>query len=1066
MPTSRNSTTTQDSLFRSGLLRGGCHRLVGANQFANVSDANPLRAERPTRKGWPPLRSLLFAICGLFALCSRAADVVNQPAGFDQIELHPEFRIERVAAEPVVMDPVDLQFDLQGRAFVVEMGGYPFASEIEAEFPGKVALIEDTNNDGVYDKRTVFADRLQYANAILPYRDGILVASPPDLLLLKDTDGDNRADVREVLISGFAVGNSQHNFNGLILGLDNWVYAGNGGNSGEIFWPDRPDVKFPLLHRDMKFDLVNKRIEFIGRTTTGFAVALDDWGRVFTTHNLRHINHLVFPNRYLDPHPQLVPKPNPDISDHKTGHLDRAYPIGKQEARLNHPEQSGYFSCSCGITFYGGGAFGEEFNGNLFVADSVMNLVHRDVVRPDGPSFLAARGRPKTEFLASADRHSRPVNMRVGPDGALYVVDMYRVVIEHPEWIPDEIEKDMDLYAGTNQGRIYRVTPRKGLPRTEPQFDRDDPESVVGYLGHANKWWRDMAQHLLVWWNDARSMPLLDSLAFQSSNPKARVHALWTLRGLRPNSVDDGIGALKPEHVRAALADPHPGVRENALALSEPLLSGSPELLNQVLTLGADPDARVRMQVALSLGTVDWAEEEAVRGKFIATLLQILRRDSAYEWSRFAVVSCAAQAPLPVLWAFLDELNRSPGRTAEDQEGVVGVLRELSELVGAQGATAELRELLAGLSRRSRLDEAHAMALLTGVNSGLGRGNFRALAASDREAVEGSLRRLETRDSVGLLTQVWGIRERLALPVGSEQRRVLMQAHAIVSDREVDAGRRLSYLRLLGFASFDQRRDLLFALLDFREPKSLQLGAIDQLARQRDPSVADQLIDQWRTLSREVRSRASDYLIYRSWNHDLLLTALEEDRLKMGQLNLDLERRRRLLRSNDPSIRARAEALFTDAGIVTRGEVLRNLLPATSLVGDPEKGRVHYENLCLTCHTMGDTGFAVGPDLTEISRKGAETLLSDMFDPNAAVNAEYLNYTIEDTEDEVYSGIIINETEAMVGLRAAGGVEYSIARDRILDMSSSGLSLMPEGLEFGLSHQDVADLLAYLQEPK
>jgi putative membrane-bound dehydrogenase-like protein len=1014
--------------------------------------------------------NLLFvaALAG-FAPVSFAGEGVplrNVPAGVGGIEVHPVFEVRRVAMEPVVQDPVDLQFDERGRAFVIEMGGYPFASEIEAEYPGKLVLIEDSDADGVYDRRVVFADRFRYANSILPYRGGWLVASPPDLLFVQDTDGDNRADVRRPLLSGFAVGNSQHNFNGLIHGLDNWVYAGNGGNSGELFWPDRPGEKFPLLHRDMKFDLEGRQIEFFGRTTTGFAVAMDDWGHIFTTHNLRHVNHLVFPNRYLDRHPQLSPRGNPDISDHKTGHLDRAYPIGKQAARLNHPEQSGYFSCSCGITCYTGGAFPAEFDNNLFVADSVMNLIHRDVPRPDGPGFLAGRAREKVEFLASEDRDSRPVNLRVGPDGALYMVDMYRPVIEHPEWIPDELEKGMDLYAGTNQGRIYRVTPKGGLPRRKPDFRRDNLAGVIGHLGDANKWWRDTAQRLLVWWNDPRSVPMLRELARETDDPSARLHALWTLRGLKPaDRPQDPAGCLTEDLILQALDDAHPGLRENALILAEPGLADSPRRLEVGLAMANDPVARVRMQAALSLGSLDWAGNETLEARVLEALRTVLRRDGGHEWSRFAVLSCAAQAPMAMLEVVLGDADLMHSKTG-DPAARRAFVTELSELIGARRRESELVAFVARLPEMARRGGDEVVALLGGLNAGLSRHRSIRFSAEIGRRIESGLAALQESASVALLTQTWQTRRQLGLPMGEGQDAALARAMKVVGDRSADEADRLANLGLLRFASFEKRRELLFELLDFRQPAAVQRAAMEQLVQERDPAVAERLIGKWKTLSRELRGLASDYLIYRSWNHDLLLTALEEGRLGLGQLNLDLERRRRLLWSDDESVRRRAEALFTDAGIVTRAEVLKQLRPAIDLAGDPDKGRVHYENLCATCHTMATLGHAVGPDLTEISRKGAETLLSDLFDPNAAVNTEYLNYTIEDDEDEVYSGIIISETEALIVLRAAGGVEYSIARERILDLSSSGLSLMPESLEVGLTHQDVADLLAYLQEPK
>jgi hypothetical protein len=219
------------------------------------------------------------------------------------------------------------------------------------KYPGKVVIIEDTDQDGIYDRRIVFADNSQYADSILPHRAASSSPRRPTSSSSKTPMAMAAPTSREVWVSGFTVGNSQHNVNGLIHGLDNWIYAGNGGNSGVLFWPDRPDDRFPVRQRDIRFDFARQRVEFFGPTTTGFNVAIDDWGRVFTTHNLRHINHLVFPLRYVERNPHLAPRGNPDISDHKTGGLDRGYPIGAQETRLNHPEQSGYFSCSCGIIF-------------------------------------------------------------------------------------------------------------------------------------------------------------------------------------------------------------------------------------------------------------------------------------------------------------------------------------------------------------------------------------------------------------------------------------------------------------------------------------------------------------------------------------------------------------------------------------------------------------------------------------------------------------------------------------------------------------------------------------------
>ena len=219
-----------------------------------------------------------------------------------------------------------------------------------------------------------------------------------------------------------------------------------------------------------------------------------------------------------------------NASDHDENGLSRIYPIGEQESRVNHPEQSGYFSGACGITFYGGGAFPEGFNNSLFVADVVLNLVHIDILSPDKAAFKASRHQEKVEFLASTDRSFRPVNLSTGPDGSLYLIDMYRQVIEHPEWIPDEIEATLDLKAGKDKGRIYRITPRgKSMPAPHIFDDLRAIDKIVEALASPNQWVRTTAQRLLVSLQGEAIVPALEALFQQTDQPLARLHAMWTL---------------------------------------------------------------------------------------------------------------------------------------------------------------------------------------------------------------------------------------------------------------------------------------------------------------------------------------------------------------------------------------------------------------------------------------------------------------------------------------------------------------------------------------------------------
>ncbi|MCB0850818.1 MAG: dehydrogenase, partial [Bacteroidetes bacterium] len=489
----------------------------------------------------------LSIFCTTFLACG-SSQTAETPSGF---EINPDFQLELVAAEPLVLDPVDLEFDEAGRAYVIEMPGYPLSDE-----ESRLVLLEDKDQDGIYDQRTVFADKLGVASSIMPYRQGILVASPPHLLFLKDTNGDHIADQREILMEGFDVGNLQHNYNGLTYGLDNWIYAATGGNSGAPYFVGHPESKLPLRDQDFRFDIERKILERVGRSSGGFEMALDHWGRMYGTHNTQHISQLVFEEKYFNGMPLGPDGTLVNISNHEENNLARVYPIGEQETRVNHPEQSGYFSGACGITHYGGGAFSEEDKTYIFIADVVLNLIHLDILSHNGIAAEASRHRPKSEFLASTDRAFRPVNMTTGPDGALYLLDMHRDVIEHPEWIPDELERDMDLQAGKDKGRIYRITAKGGKKQEIQNLAGKSISELTEALGDKNQWARMTAQRLLVEKNDPEAISQLETLVENDNNPFAQLHALWTL---------EGMGKLSDEVLMSALKAKNPDLQIQAI---------------------------------------------------------------------------------------------------------------------------------------------------------------------------------------------------------------------------------------------------------------------------------------------------------------------------------------------------------------------------------------------------------------------------------------------------------------------------------------------------------------------
>ena len=984
---------------------------------------------------------LLFIFCAIFYLsnCQQKTVIQQAPEGF---EIHPDFRMELVASEPLVLDPVDIKFDEAGNAYVLEMPGYPLSDEAS-----RLVLLEDKDKDGIYDERQVFADGLGVASSFMPYKKGFLVAAPPDLVYLEDTNGDGTANTRQIHLSGFEVGNLQHNYNGLTYGLDNWIYAANGGNNGKPFFPQTPDQILDLRGQDFRFRLEERQLERVGESSGGFELAFDNWGNMYETHNLEHVSQLVFEGKYIEGLPVDPAHSLTVISDHEENGLSRIYPIGVQDTRVNHPEQSGYFSGSCGITFYGGNRFPEGFNNNLFVADVVLNLIHLDVLSPDKSAFKTSRMRDKVEFIASSDRSFRPVNLSTGPDGALYLVDMYREVIEHPEWIPDEIEKDMDLAAGKEKGRIYRIIPANDWQPDQPALVKASPKALVEALGNQNQWTRMTAQRLLVSQKNQEAIEPLEESLKNADNELARLHGLWTLEGL---------GKLQSTDLKNALLDPNPGVRQNALKIAEPRLDENPALIDQVIALTDDRNARVRLQAALCLSRLSPTKHQERQITIHQALSKMLLNKETDQWIAMAVAAAAKNQPI----VFIDHLI---GSTQPLNPYQLQVLSTLGRLVGSEQKVADIQQVLNSLSQNTSLNPSDQSAIIEALASD--EAGKQEISGNQRNLLS-TLQKIETSSHPSVIRACGNLRRTLQLPVSSATQKLIAEARIKVKDSSIPVEERLAFLQLIGLEPIQNRATVLYELLDNRQPLALQEESLMQLWESNDPSIASRLIDLWPSLGPLARQKAGNILLYKTYNHDQLLTALETGKIKMGEMNFDLERRRTLLWWTDSeSVKKRAEALFSDAGVVTRKAALEKMRPALTIAGNIEKGKEQFINLCSQCHQYGSIGKNVGPILTEISRKSRESLLHDILDPNAAVDASYINHQAKTKDGNIYTGIISRETDTELSLKMLGGQEIHLKKNELENLSALGISMMPEGQEANMSPEEMADLLAFLQQP-
>lgn len=917
------------------------------------------------------------------------------------IRVKPGFTVELVASEPLVEDPIAFDWGADGRLWVLEMGDYPLGRDGKGKAGGLIRTLEDSNGDGRYDKATLFLDDLAIPSGLLPWRNGVLVACAPDILYVEDRDGDGKADHREVLFTGFREGNPQHRVNGFELGLDGWIYGANGDSGGEIR-SMKTGATVSINGRDFRFRPDDGRFEAESGQTQ-YGRHRDDWGHWFGNNNPNWAWHYVLADSDLRRNPQFAV---PDTKQMLEAD-NKLYPVSRTLARFNEPHSANRVTSANSPTPYRDELFGPQFESSLFASDPVHNLVHRMVLEPSGASFLGKRGpdEAEQEFLASTDNWTRPTMLKTGPDGALWIADMYRAVIEHPEWIPDDWEAKLDLRAGSKQGRIYRVHPVDKAPRPIARMDRLDTAGLVAALDSPNGWQRDTAQRLLLHKGDRAAAGALRELAARSTRPKTRLQALWTLQTL---------DVLTAPTVLGALSDPHPQVRCNALKAGASLLRSTPEIGEAMLRLVGDSDPQVRFQLALSLG--DWDDRRA--GSALATLIQ---RDSGDRWLRAAVLSSAAPHVGSIISALFEN--------AKDQAPPTVILDPLF----AMAATAKERQGLSSL--------VETLSTPGGQGGQFAAWQFSALAS----LLEASARARKPVDSADL-KRFEKIQEAARIRAGDEK--------AAEEDR-------LAAVRLLGRSQETQALDRaqLVGLLRPQVSGALQQAAVAALSRGDDPQVPTILIDGWKGHSPQLRTAILDTLLSRdSWTKTLLFS-LEDTCLPPAEIGPT--HRRRLLSHRDAGLKARAEAVFSRE-TSTRQEVIAAYQTATSLPGNAASGAVLFRKVCATCHRVGQEGAEVGPDLAALTDKSPGALLVAILDPNRALEAKYANFTVQTTDGRVLTGLIASETATAVTLRRQEGKEDVLLRAEIDEIAASGQSLMPEGLEKDLKPQDVADLLAFL----
>jgi putative membrane-bound dehydrogenase-like protein len=947
--------------------------------------------------------------------------------------LHPRpgFVAEQVVCEPLVKDPIAFAWGPDGKLWVVEMGDYPLGTDGKGKPGGKVKYLQSSKGDGHYDKMTVFLDNLPFPTGVLPWKKGVLVTDAPDIFYAEDTDGDGKADKKVVLFTGFVQGNQQHRVNTLAWGLDNWIYCAN-GDSGGVIKSVQPLTPGPspqrgegrkavnISGRDLRIRPDTGELEaVIGNTQYGRS--RDDWGNWFGNNNSNPLWNYPLDDHYIRRNPHFAP-PTPRVHVPVEPGAFRVYPRSRTLPRFNDPGAANHFTSACSPIIYRDELFGPAFAGSAFISEPVHNLVHREILKPQGVTFKSRRAadEQQSEFLASEDNWFRPTMIQTGPDGALWVADMYRQVIEHPQWIPLDWQKKLDLRAGHDLGRIYRVYPEGKKPRAIPRLDKLDIAGLVAALDSPSGWQRDMAHMVLLWRQDRSAVPLLEKMAAECKRPLGRLHAVCTL---------DGLGALSPTLVLQVVRDSHPGIRRHAVRLSEPSLADSFNLgarLNQemlgmaLLKLVDDPDAQVRLQLAYTLG--NWDDPRAG-----LALGELAVKDAGDPYITAGVMSSLSARNLDQVLAGALGTGAAPPSVVEN-------------LLGQANAFGKSRALLTLLKR-----------VTTPEKDDFAPWQYAALAGLLDTFGHGKASLLELKES-GEMKEAWN---RVAALVGVARRRA--------TDPKIAPADRALAVRLLGrgIGAAPADRKLLASLLVPQEPAAVQAAAVDTLGKQQDGAVPTMLLRGWKGYAPGLRTQVLDVLLRRAEGARAVLDAVEKKQVL--PFEIDAARRQRLLDHKQADLRRRAAKLFAAALGSDRQKVIDAYQGVLALKGQAARGQALFTKSCAICHKLAGAGNEVGPDLSSLADKSSPTLLIAVLDPNRAVEARYVNYVATTRGGLTLTGVLTTETGNNITLVGPDGKAQTVLRTDLEELVSTGKSAMPEGLEKDLRPQDLADIFEFIR---
>lgn len=968
------------------------------------------------------------------------------------------FEFKLFASEPEIGGkPIFMTWDHRGRLWVCETMDYPNELQPGNKGRDRIRICEDTNGDGAADKFTVFAEDLSIPTAIAFCRGGAFVQNGTETLYLKDTNGDDKADLREVVIQGWAMGDTHGGISNFQYGLDNWYWGMQGYNDSEPvtaagkqdnfrqgFW------RFEARANGGKKTEVG-RVEFMRSTNNNtWGLGFSEEGLVFgSTANRNPSDFMPIPNRYYEQVRGWSPTTLQGIAD---THLFK--PITE---KIRQVDQHGGYTAAAGHALYTARAYPKSWwNRTAFVCGPTGHLVGTFVLVPDGAGY---KSYSPNNLIAADDEWAAPIMAEIGPDGSVWIIDWYNYIVQHNP-TPNGFQTGKGNAYETKlrdkrHGRIYRLTyPGAKMEDTAaPKLSENDPEGLVKALSHSNMFWRKHAQRLLVErGNKDVEAALVKKLSDTSVDGVGLnvgvIHSLWTLHGL---------GLIQPkssttEAVIATLKHPSAGVRRNALMVLPKDKTSSVAILDSgVLN---DSNAQVRLAALLALAD---QTSDAAAGEAIAKMSQ----DTAVmndRWLADAVTAAAATHAIGFLqFVSVLEENTQADSLPERTHGAIRIVSE--HIARGRPDAASIEGILAALEKA---DAQVAGEMITGLSAGWPNDYQPKLSDTQQNKLLTLLERMAT----GNKAQLVQLSQRMGSSVLADKaREIAAELASRVADADLGVEDRISAAQqAIGISPNDSSLvDSLLEQITPQCPPELAKGIIEGLANSRAKETGSKIVNQYSMLTPAARQAVIRLLMARADLINDLIGAVEGGKIQLADLGL--EQKQALLAHPKEEVRKAAEMLMKSGGGLPnpdRQRVLDQYLPITQKKGDSMAGKAVFKKHCALCHQIAGEGVAIGPDLTGMAVHPKAELLMHILDPSRSVEGNFRTYTVQTADGLVLTGMLAGESRTSIELIDSQGKRQTLLREDIEQLVGSTKSLMPEGFESQMTEPDMTNLLEFL----